>query len=269
MAHIRLLCLDIDGTLLNSKNEVTPATRAALQRAQKAGILPVLVSARMPKGIQPLADDLGLPGPIISFSGGMISHRDHVLKSTTLPLSLVRRLCAQAGAHDVHLSIYQENHWYVNRADAWARQEAEITHTSFRQAELPSLFEAWEKNGQSANKLMVLAEPEKVDALQKELQEAWGTQANIYPSKPTYLEIMPGGVSKTSAISFLMDAYGFSREEVMAIGDNYNDVSMLSFAGLGVAMGNAPLPVQQQADAVTAANDADGVAKAIETYCLA
>ena len=88
MAHIRLLCLDIDGTLLNSKNEVTPATRAALQRAQKAGILPVLVSARMPKGIQPLADDLGLPGPIISFSGGMISHRDHVLKSTTLPLSL-------------------------------------------------------------------------------------------------------------------------------------------------------------------------------------
>ena len=65
-----------------------------------------------------------------------------------------------------------------------------------------------------------------------------------------------------------MDAYGFSREEVMAIGDNYNDVSMLSFAGLGVAMGNAPLPVQQQADAVTAANDADGVAKAIETYCL-
>ena len=75
--------------------------------------------------------------------------------------------------------------------------------------------------------------------------------------------------SKTGAISFLMDTYGFSREEVMAIGDNYNDVSMLSFAGLGVAMGNAPLPVQQQADAVTAANDADGVAKAIEIYCLA
>jgi Cof subfamily protein (haloacid dehalogenase superfamily) len=91
---------------------------------------------------------------------------------------------------------------------------------------------------------------------------------NIYPSKPTYLEIMPKMASKTSAIQVLQDKFGVHQSEIIAMGDNYNDIDMLAYAGLGIAMGNAPDEVRKQAKEITLTNDEDGVAAALLKYVI-
>ncbi|MDP4089537.1 MAG: HAD-IIB family hydrolase, partial [Bacillota bacterium] len=118
------------------------------------------------------------------------------------------------------------------------------------------------------NKVMCMGEPGRIQELYGKVTGDKLNDLNIYPSKPTYLEIMPKEASKTSAIEFLCRRFDLQSTEIIAVGDNYNDVDMIKFAGLGVAMGNAPDPVKQSADAVTLSNDEDGVAVVIEKYVL-
>ena len=107
-----------------------------------------------------------------------------------------------------------------------------------------------------------------IKALDTKIKSYNSNNLNIYPSKPTYLEIMPSNASKTSAIEVLCKKFNIQRSEIIAMGDNYNDIDMIEFAGLGIAMGNAPDEVKQYADDITLSNDEDGVAEAIKKYIL-
>ncbi|MBQ9942591.1 MAG: HAD family phosphatase [Christensenellaceae bacterium] len=268
MLNYRLICLDIDGTLINSHSQITPATKEAIGKVSAAGAQVVLVSARMPMGIAPLCRQLGLGDSLIAFSGGMIVRGEQVLKDETLPLSATRLIYDATRRLGVHMSIYRHNDWRVEAMDPWAVQEGEITATTPTVGDFGPMLDAWEKEGLCPNKIMLMAEPDKIDLLNKTLTAQFGDALNIYPSKPTYLEIMPPRVSKTAAIEVLMEQMGITKEQVMAIGDNFNDLSMITFAALGIAMGNAPDEVKEKADAVTLSNDEDGVAAALYKYCL-
>lgn len=262
----KLVCLDIDGTLVNSRHEITPGVKAAIGAVNRRGIPVVLVSARIPRGMFFLLEELELEAPIICYGGALILDAGRrPLFSREIPVEAARtveELTCRAG---MHLSVYRDGDWFVRERDAWADQEGAITRMSPEVADLPGLLDRWEAQGRGPHKLMAMGEPEAI--LEMEGLAAGGALA-VYRSKPTYLEITARGTSKTGAIRQLQEQLGVLQEEVLAVGDNFNDLEMIRYAGTGVAMGNAPAEVQAQADWVTATNDADGVARALEHFIL-
>jgi Cof subfamily protein (haloacid dehalogenase superfamily) len=267
MKQYKMICLDIDGTLVNSKHQVTDKTKRVVKRvADKIGIPVILVSARPPRGIFFLQEELNIVQPIICYSGALIVERpSKILFNVIIEASYVKKIYDIAKEENIHVSIYKDDKWYVEILDKWALQEGEITNSLPEVSVYNDLLGKWEVEGTGPNKILCMGEPEQIEALNTKLKEE-GFDLNIYPSKPAYLEIMPKGASKTSAIEFLRGRYSAAQSEIVAIGDNYNDVDMIKYAGLGIAMGNAPEKVKLQADEVTLSNDEEGVAVAIEKH---
>jgi Cof subfamily protein (haloacid dehalogenase superfamily) len=124
----------------------------------------------------------------------------------------------------------------------------------------------WAKEPTGINKVMAIGHESVIATVESKLVSVFPSGLNIYTSKPTYLEIMREDASKTKAVQFLMERYGIRREEIIAIGDNFNDKEMIAYAGTGVAMGNAPDAIKAVADYITDTNQRDGVRKAIERF---
>jgi len=272
MNRYKMLCLDIDGTLLNSNHQISKKTRDAIHDiSDKLSV--VLVSARMPAGILPFQKQLGIEGAIISYSGALILDEErNITMDKVIPVTDLRLLYPHF-KDLVHISLYTNEDWYVESEDYWAKQEAEITCLIPEVLDYKKLFNNWEeenKDGKSsrtkgANKVLCMGEAEYIRKLYNQLVEM-DTNMNFYHSKSTYLEIMNKDVSKSSAIKQLAEKYGVKQSEIIAIGDNFNDIDMIKYAGLGVAMGNAPQEVKQSADATTGTNDNDGIVQVIKKY---
>ncbi|MTI58432.1 MAG: HAD family phosphatase [Firmicutes bacterium] len=264
----KMLCLDIDGTLLNSNHKISSKTREAVRLV--SGRIPViLVSARMPAGIFPYQKELGLNEAVISYSGALIlDEKRNVLLNKTISTSIVELLYDNFMGQ-VHLSIYCNNDWYIENKDCWVRQEKEITGLTPLEVNYRKLIDNWYRNSGGANKLLCMGEEGDITVLYHQLQkmiERVTASIAFYRSKSSYLEIMDKAASKAAAIEKLAANYGVERNEIIAIGDNYNDLNMIEYAGLGVAMGNAPEAVKEQADEITSSNDNDGVARIIYKY---
>lgn len=269
MMRYKMICLDIDGTVLNTKNEITPRTRAAVSAVSSMGIPVVLVSARMPKAMVFLRDGLGLDDPIACYGGGLILKKDgQTIESQTMEAGQVRKLTYLAGTMGLHVSFYRENDWYVEELDSWAKQEGRITHLMPAVCDTAVLVDQWEADGTGPHKLLFMAEPKLILAFMKKLEAKKYAQMAGYRSKDTYLEVMPKGVGKKETVAVLCRHYGISPDQILAVGDNDNDISMIQYAGMGVAMGNAHDEVKKHADYVTLTNDEDGVAYAIEKFVL-
>jgi Cof subfamily protein (haloacid dehalogenase superfamily) len=268
MKQFKLICLDIDGTLLNSQHQISPSTKAIIQRVVNEKQAPViLVSARMPKGIRFLQRELNISQPIICYSGALVmDHETGILLNQTITLSQVQQAYDLARTVGAHMSLYGGDEWFIEESDEWAEQESAITNISPSIMKFRELLQRWGEENTGPNKILYMAEPGAIHRLERRLKGHFSDNLNIYPSKPTYLEIMPKNASKTSAIEFLCRRLAIHRSEIIAIGDNYNDLDMLKFAGLGIAMGNAPDPVKLSAAEVTLSNDEEGVAAAIQKY---
>lgn len=267
MNKFKMICLDIDGTLLNSNHKITEGVKRTINIAANEKNIPViLVSARMPKGITFLQKELGIAQPIICYSGALILDKDNNVINqefiSALNLEEVNKLVHE---YNIHMSLYKDNEWYIEEMDYWAKQESEITNIIPKITDFNKLIELWKAEGTGPNKILCMARPEEIRILKENIQS---DDLNIYPSKPTYLEIMPSKSSKTSAISCLQKKFNVDKSEIISMGDNYNDIDMLEYAGLGIAMGNAPEEVKKHADHVTLTNDEDGVAEALKKYVI-
>jgi Cof subfamily protein (haloacid dehalogenase superfamily) len=267
MNNFKMICLDIDGTLLNSKHEISKKVKSAINTvANEKGIPVILVSARMPKGITFLQEELEINQPIICYSGALILDKDNnILSKEIIKASDLKEIYKLASEQNIHISLYKDNEWYIEEMDYWAKQESEITNIIPTVMNFKELIEAWEKEETGPNKILCMAEPDKIILLKEGTKDI---KLNIYPSKPTYLEIMPSNASKTSAISVLQKKFNVKQSEVIAMGDNYNDIDMLEYAGIGIAMGNAPEEVKRHGNHVTLTNDEDGVSIALEEYVI-
>ena len=265
MNNFKMICLDIDGTLLNSKHEISEKVKNAINMAaNEKNITVILVSARMPKGITFLQKELEIEQPIICYSGALILDKDSkILAKEIIDVSNLKEIYKLVSEHNVHMSLYRDNEWYIEDMDYWAKQESEITNIIPTVIEFNELIETWEKEGTGPNKILCMGDPEKINLLKEKTKVI---ALNIYPSKPTYLEIMPIAASKTSAINVLQKKFNIDKSEIIAMGDNYNDIDMLEYAGLGIAMGNAPDEVKKHGKDVTLTNDEDGVAAALKKY---
>lgn len=267
MNNFKMVCLDIDGTLLNSNHKINEKVKDTINIVANEKNIPViLVSARMPKGITFLQRELQIEEPIICYSGALILDKDgKILSKEFINVLHLEEIYKLVNKHNIHISLYKDDQWYIEEMDYWAKQESEITNITPQIIDFKELIKLWKKEGTGPNKILCMANPNEINILKENIK---ANELNIYPSKPTYLEIMPPNASKTSAINYLQKKFHINKEEIIAMGDNYNDIDMLEYAGVGIAMGNAPDEVKKRANDVTLTNDEDGVSESLEKYII-
>lgn len=260
---------DMDGTLLRKDHSISEATRELIQKIIAAGIPFVLVSARPMHGILPISKWLGTTSqPIVSLNGAYIGLENKIIFESAMEMEIVEDIQAVAAAYDVTLIYYAGMEWFAEKNNAATAKEQRITEVAVNIAPFDDLRQLWKRRHNRINKIMAIGAAEIVKALEEKLHHMYGPMMNIYTSKPTYLEMMRRDASKTNAVKLMLARYGVLREEVIAIGDNFNDKDMIAFAGTGVAMGNAPDEVKAVADWVTDTNQHDGVRKAFEKFMV-
>ncbi|WP_439882127.1 Cof-type HAD-IIB family hydrolase [Pontibacter sp. MBLB2868] len=269
------LCTDIDGTLLNSDRELSARTIQAFQKLNKE-IPVILASSRMPAAMRHLQQELGIPKhPLICFNGGYVLHfadgtaAPSVVDSVQVPAPVCAAIVAMAHQTSIHVSLYANDKWYAPAMDQWTEKEQRVTKVSAHVTALHPILETWHTAGTGAHKVMCMGPEEEIFEMAAKLEKQFSDQVQIYRSKSTYLEIAPKTISKATALEMVLkDQYSLSLSEVVAFGDNYNDIDMLQAAGLGIAVGNAREEVKAAADEITLNSTADGVAAAIEKYFL-
>lgn len=264
---IRLVISDIDGTILNSQHQLTLGLKQVVAQLQAAGLPFVLTSARSPKAMVAIAAELGLTTPLAAYNGGYIvnptdSGAFEPLFSQPLDFTEANKVI-QLAIHNfpnVAVNIYAATDWFVPARNSWVAQEEVITGMTAEEVVL-SEFLAQQP---TIHKILFIGEEEEITSLEGAISKLVLMESAKYRSKDNYLEFTNKLISKELALQKLVAHYQIVPENVMAIGDHDNDVSMIAAAGWGVAMGNATEACKEKADWVTADNDHDGAALAIQ-----
>jgi Cof subfamily protein (haloacid dehalogenase superfamily) len=264
---IHLVAIDLDGTLLNSAKEITDTTAAILRAArEEAGVHIVLASARPPRSVLPFYTLLDLSTPTINYNGALVYDPScqRVIMHRPIPAKIVRGIVALArsACPEVLVSAEVMDQWYTDRFDpAYATE----TGLLFR-PDVVAPTDKWVDR--SMTKLLLLGEPERLGQIADAVQRDFTHQVTMVRTEEHLLQIMHATVSKAQALRVVAGEMGVRREQVMAIGDNANDVGMLQWAGVAVAMANAAPEALAVADYVTDHHDADGAAHAIRRIIL-
>lgn len=258
MTPSRLLALDLDGTLLTSRHEITERSRRALSAAARAGWRVVLVSARPPRSVADIAGRIGLREPYVALNGGLVvDERGGILHSTVMRADDLHAVLRGSRARGLVANLFGGFDWYAERQDDLVAAEAHILGFGPTVGPLPEAALG------GVSKSLVMGPPEAVREFGEELRHGeWALHVTF--SKPEYLEISPAGVTKAVGLARLCEHLDVPPARVIAVGDNYNDLEMLAFAGTAIAVYNAPDAVRAHADRVIPANDDDGVARFVE-----
>ena len=263
----RLICTDIDGTLLNKDRELSNSTIEEVRRVSPVPL--VLISSRMPNGMRHLQKEFGNENtPLIAYNGGLVLDDEKILHSTFIKNTVLKEIIQQCTNTTIHLSLFHGDEWYVPSMDYWAKREENNTKVTPEVKCSTKVLNTWIEEGKGAHKIMCMGDEQEIDALYKSLETSYSDEIMLYRSKETYIEISHKDISKKTAIDVILDECypTLSMDNVVAFGDNYNDIEMLKAVGLGVAVGNANYEVLKVANAVTDTNKNDGVAKAIKEF---
>jgi Cof subfamily protein (haloacid dehalogenase superfamily) len=263
--NYHLICSDVDGTLLNKERELSTTTINTIKKVAKH--LPfVFISSRMPQAIhhlQSATDTLQMP--LVAYNGGIIQHQNKTLFSEEISFELTAKIVQVNATIGVHLSLYHESDWFVPQDDFWANREANNTKVTPNVLSNEKVVSQWESVQKGAHKIMCMGEEHKIEELFQKLSQQMGEHLHLYRSKPTYIEIAPKSISKFTAIQLLLqDLYTLEPSSVVAYGDNYNDIDLLTHVGLGIAVSNAKPEVKAIAHQITLASYEDGVATSIQ-----
>lgn len=264
---IRLVAMDMDDTLLRNDLTISERTVEAIQQAQKQGVYVTLATGRMPASVRPYAQQLGLDLPVITYNGAMVQEAlsGEVLYRRVIPIKTAQAIVNWLLPQKVLFQVYLEDHVVVEKMNDWSRQYARATRVPVEEMDLQECL-AQEKEG--VEKILLFGEPEILKVWEGKIHLKYEGQVRSTKSKPQFLELIHPTVNKGAALSSLAERLGVKQEEVLAVGDSLNDLEMIRYAGVGVAMGNARLEVKEAADVVTATNQEDGVAHVIEKYVL-
>lgn len=267
--NYRMIVLDLDGTLTNSKKQITPHTRQTLIRAQQQGVKVVLASGRPTYGIAPIADQLELAaygGYILAYNGGeIIDWKDRgVLHAQVLDPEVIPYMYRCAKENGFAIVTYRDNYVITETPDDEYVQKEAILNV-MQTLKVDNFLEAIDF---PVPKCLIVGEAERLLRLEKVMYEDLKQTNEVYRSEPYFLELVPKGIDKARSLAVLLNKVGIRREEVIACGDGFNDLSMIRFAGLGVAMQNAQPVVREAADFITLSNDEDGVAHVLERFVL-
>lgn len=270
---IKMVAIDIDGTLINDNREITPKTVDAIKQASKQGVKIVLCTGRPMTGVQAYLDQLGLDNRddeyVVSFNGGLAQTTS---KKVVVDASISfndyvdwENYCLKEG---VHSQIETRDFIYTTNQDLsrYTIYESELVSMPVRYRALDEMARI--QNQYVIAKAMMVDDKATIDRALKDLPQELADRFSIVRSEDFYLEFMHKSVSKGQALNRLCDELKIDASEVMALGNAQNDNSMIEFAGKGIAMGNSVPETLAIADEVTADNNHDGVAEAIEKYVL-
>lgn len=263
-----IIALDLDGTLTNSEKIITLRTFDALMKAQREGVRLVLASGRPTFGIAALANQLQLAdygGYVLSYNGGRIIDwcKKTVIFSQVVDQKLVPILYDFAEKAQLPIVTYLPDAILASKNEGeYLAEEARINGMPVVVAQ-NFVEEAMQIAGGST-KFLIPGEPELLIQLESEMKAALSEQMEVFRSAPFFLELPPKGIDKAQSLQRLLTHLSLERESLMAFGDGFNDLSMIQFAGQGVAMANAVEEVKSIADFVTTSNEEDGIAHALE-----
>ncbi len=264
---IRLIALDLDGTLTNAAKVITPATYDALMTAQQKGVRLILSSGRPPYGMRPLARQLHMHrygGMLLCYNGGHIEDcaTHQVLVQTMLSDSLLTFLRSCQQRSGLTLMTYHDDTIYTERPD---NQYVAISAFSNKMhvKGVPNIIT---DTPRPLYKFLLVGEPHTILEWEPIMQREAEGRMHIVRSTPYFIECLPLGIDKGTALAQLLQQQHLDRRHLMAFGDGNNDIGMLQTAGIGVAMSNAEEHVRQMADYVTLSNEDDGVAAALRHF---
>jgi len=259
----RLIALDIDGTLLNDRDELTEPTRRAVLEAYSMGARIVLCTGRGPYNAVPVMKELGLEGAVITHNGAAtVESADYSLAHQfTFELADALPIIEHSRKLGLHCDICSAFELYVDRAGDKERD-------MYRRFGITPVFVPDIARLDIAPvKLTLFGDPALIDEVERDWASLRFPLAMIR-SADEFIDVMHPDASKGSALRVLAERLGIGREQIMAIGNYYNDIAMLRYAGLGIAMDNAPEGVKRAADAVTVSNNEDGVSLALRRYAF-
>lgn len=257
----KLIALDLDGTLKNSHNQITSQTKEALLAIQKQGVKIVLASGRPTPGLRHEAAELQLShygGYLLSFNGARVVDvkTQRTVYEQTLSLQDAKAIYRRSKDYHLACMTYEDDVILTEDIDdEYVCIEARINDIQKRKV---ASFETALHD--PIHKVLLTGKPEYVASIEQEFKEPFGERLSIYRSAPYFIEVMAQNIDKAASLHRLAESLNIKQEEVIAFGDGYNDLSMIEYAGLGVAMGNAVDEVKQRAKVITKSHDEDGIA---------
>jgi Cof subfamily protein (haloacid dehalogenase superfamily) len=268
MSRIRLLVVDVDGTLIGRSGVPSPRVRVAIGRARAMGLKIALCTGRPMASCGPVALGLGLAGPHVAFNGALVKDPSSgaVVFRRPLTAASLDRLITLARQEDVCLELYTEQTHFVERD--W--RESRLHAISIRVTYEIAPFDAFSGRTDVVKGQIITAD-ERARAATRRIAEALAGELRLSVAIPMApcegmecVNVVDNAVSKGSAVRALLDHYGLARHEVAGAGDALNDLPMLDEVGFRVAMGNAEAEIKALADVVVADVESDGLAEAIE-----
>lgn len=265
----KILAFDIDGTLVDSNKNVTPATKEAVRKAAKKGCKIVIATGRPVPGITKTAQAIGLDeldGYVLSFNGGIVmSYKDgRTIFENMIPMEYYAEICDIAKECNVNIISY-ENYNVVTekKDDKYVDIECKINGIDCKEVKSLKDYLTF-----PVPKFIMLGDGDYLAEVEKKVQAKIGDKLDVYRSEPFFLEILPKGVNKADSLNKLLSHLNLKREELMAFGDGFNDISMIEFAGMGVAMSNGNDVIKEKADYIAPSNDEDGIAYVLNKFVL-
>ncbi len=260
--EFKLIALDLDGTLLDSEKRMSPRTMRAIALAVDQGVNVTLCTGRMFASTYPFAEDLGLAIPLITYNGALVknSQNGEVLYQKHVPLEHARYIIELCRQYNCQLNVYSEDRLYVE-------QEGEVAKQYANKIKVPlyAVDDLAEFLKEPPTKLMAIGDQEVLKEIRGKLE---GREIYMTRSHPRFLELLNPQATKGKGLEVVAQSLGIQREDILAMGDNYNDIEMFKYAGFSVAMENSEEHVKSYANYITATNDDEGVAQAIEELIL-
>lgn len=268
----KIITLDLDGTLTNSEKKITLPTKQALIDIQKKDYKVILASGRPTSGVMPLAKELELDkygGYILSFNGAKIINckTNETIYQKTINPKLFSELYDYAVKYNVCVVAHDADKMYAGNSgtngDEYAIFESKIVN-------LPIHFvdDFVSHIDFPVHKFLYSSHPDELNEIEATLKKKYNNFLSIYRSEPFFLEVMPYQVNKAESLMKLLSSIGYTNKEMICCGDGFNDISMIEYAGLGVAMENAQPIVKEAADYITLSNDNDGILHVINKFML-
>ena len=263
--QIELVLADVDGTLVTPQKQLTDRTIAAVRALKDAGVKFAVTSGRPPRGMQMLVQPLSLSLPLAAFNGGLFARPDmSVIEERSIDPALVTPIVALIGEHGLDAWLYRGADWLLRDPDA-AHVEKEADTVRFA----PTVVEDFDAITEGVVKIVGVSDDlASVAEAEADARAKFGDHVSAARSQPYYLDVTHPDANKGAVVRYLSREYDIPASSIATLGDMPNDVLMFAHCGLSIAMGNASSEVQRAARRVTASNDDEGFAKAIERFVL-
>ncbi|WP_238904081.1 Cof-type HAD-IIB family hydrolase [Clostridium sp. YIM B02506] len=277
MSDIKVIIMDVDGTLTNSEKKITEKTKKTLIRAQEEGVILVLASGRPTSGLMDYAKELKMDkhhGLLVSFNGAKVieCQTNKLLFNETMSVKEGQAVLEHMKKFDVKPMIDKDDYLFVNDVYNCYVQYKDKPFNVIQYESRGGKFKLCEKDDLAAfadyplNKILTAGDPEYLKENYEQMMEPFKDTLSCMFTGPFYFEFTAKGIDKAKALDSVLIPMGYKKEEMIAFGDGHNDASMVKYAGIGIAMANAVDDLKEIADEVTLSNEEDGIAYTLTEY---